>query len=330
MSDCVLVTGGAGYIGSHVCRALAASGITPVAVDNLSTGNAWALQWGPFEQGDVGDAAFLKRVFERHPVRAVLHLAGSALAGEGERQPIAYWRNNVSAGITLLQAMDDANVRHIVFSSSCALYGQPERTPVDERLPIAPVSVYGRSKAAFESVTNDVAAQGLIDCVSLRYFNAAGASADAAIGEWHQPETHLIPNVLLAIQNGTPVSVFGSDYETDDGTCVRDYVHVEDIAEAHLSALRYLGAGGKTVAINIGSGRGYSVHEVIRTCEQVTGKKVQVNHLPRRGGDPARLFADSARARQIMAWSPQRTDLEQIIESAWHWLLQGQALRGQG
>jgi UDP-glucose-4-epimerase GalE len=325
VTACVLVTGGAGYIGSHVCRALAAAGFVPVTVDNLSTGNAWAVQWGPFERGDIGDAAFLSGVFARHPVQAVMHLAGSALAGEGEREPLAYWRNNVGNGVNLLQAMEDAKVRALVFSSSCSLYGQPQRTPVDESLQIQPVSVYGRSKAAFESVINDVSAQGLIDCVSLRYFNAAGASTDAVIGEWHQPETHLIPNILLAIQNDAAVSVFGDDYATGDGTCVRDYVHVEDIAGAHLAALRYLQDQGRTTAVNIGSGRGYSVREVIAACERVTGRTVKVQSLPRRAGDPASLFADSARAREILGWVPQHTGLEQIVASAWHWLQSGKA-----
>ena len=330
MSEYVLVTGGAGYIGSHVCRALAASGRIPVSVDNLSTGNAWALQWGPFERGDVGDSEFLKAVFARYPVRAVMHLAGSALAGEGETQPLHYWRNNVSAGITLLQAMAEANVRRIVFSSSCALYGQPGRIPVDEDLPISPISVYGRSKAAFELVLADVAAQGAIDCVALRYFNAAGAAADSAIGEWHQPETHLIPNVLLAIRDATPVSVYGSDYDTPDGTCVRDYVHVEDIAGAHLAALGRIvnsSSGGGSLAVNIGSGQGFSVREVIQSCERVSGRRAQVRDLPRRPGDPARLFADSRRAHDLLGWTPRQLGLDQMVASAWHWLQFGAAVR---
>lgn len=327
MSDCVLVTGGAGYIGSHVCRALAAAGLTPVVVDNLSTGNRWALRWGVFEHGDVGDAGFLASVFQRHRIAAVMHLAGSALAGEGEQLPVRYWQNNLGIGITLLQAMADAGVRRIVFSSTCALYGQPARTPVDEELPIAPISVYGRSKAAFEAVLRDVAAQGAIDYVALRYFNAAGAAADASIGEWHLPETHLIPNVLLAIRGRGEISVFGSDYDTDDGTCVRDYVHVEDIAGAHLQALAYLKDHRGGVAVNIGSGQGYSVREVIRACERVTGQRVKMGELPRRPGDPARLFATSRRAGELLGWAPRQQDLDQIIASAWRWLEAGEAMR---
>ncbi|MDZ4811290.1 MAG: UDP-glucose 4-epimerase GalE [Pseudomonadota bacterium] len=326
MSECVLVTGGAGYIGSHVCRALAAAGRTPVSVDDLSTGNAWAVQWGPLERGDVGDLEFLKSVFAKYPIQAVMHLAGSALAGEGETRPVHYWHNNVSAGITLLQSMSAANVRRIVFSSSCALYGQPDRVPVDEELPIAPISVYGRSKAAFETVLADVAARGAIDYVALRYFNAAGAAADAAIGEWHQPETHLIPSVLLAIRNKTPVCVYGTDYDTADGTCVRDYVHVEDIADAHLAALGRSADGGG-VAVNIGSGQGFSVNEVILSCEHVTGRRVQVRKLPRRPGDPARLFADSSRARDVLGWTPRQVVLDRIVASAWHWLQTGATVR---
>jgi UDP-arabinose 4-epimerase len=323
----VLVTGGAGYIGSHVCRALAASGTIPVTVDNFSTGNPWAVRWGPLERGDVGDLEFLNSVFARYRVQAVMHLAGSALAGEGERRAVEYWRNNVSVGIALLQAMAAAGVRRLVFSSSCSLYGQPGRTPVDEGLPIAPISVYGRSKAAFESVLADTAAQGQVDYVALRYFNAAGAAQDGQIGEWHQPETHLIPNILLAIRDATPLSVFGTDYDTADGTCIRDYVHVEDIADAHLAAFAHLTDGAASHAVNIGSGQGYSIREVIQSCERVTGSRVQVRPLPRRPGDPARLFADSRRAHELLGWTPRRTQLDDIIRSAWHWLQSGEAIR---
>ncbi len=320
MTAHVLVSGAAGYIGSHVCRALAMAGQTPICVDDLRTGNAWALRWGHSMRGDLADPAFLDAVFARYPIDAVMHLAGSALAGEGERAPLLYWDNNIAAGIRLLQAMDRAGVRRLVFSSSCSIYGQPARMPVDESLPIQPLSVYGRSKAVFESVLADVAACGGLDYVALRYFNAAGAAADAEIGEWHEPETHLIPNVLLAIREGRPVQVFGTDYDTADGTCVRDYVHVEDIAAAHLLALDHLQQKQASLAVNIGSGRGYTVREVIACCEQVSGRRVEVQSMPRRPGDPARLFADSGRARALLGWAPKHQDLVAIVTSAWRWL----------
>jgi UDP-glucose 4-epimerase len=323
----VLVTGAAGYIGSHVCRALASGGITPVCVDDLRTGNAWALRWGDSLRGDLADPGFLDAVFARYPIDAVMHLAGSALAGEGERAPLQYWDNNIAAGIRLLQAMDRAGVRRLVFSSSCSIYGQPARMPVDESLPIQPLSVYGRSKAVFETVLADVATAGGLDYVALRYFNAAGAATDAAIGEWHEPETHLIPNVLLAIRENRPVQVFGTDYDTVDGTCVRDYVHVEDIASAHLLALERLQRERASHAVNIGSGRGYSVREVIACCEQVSGRRVQVQEMPRRPGDPARLYADSAQARALLGWAPRHDNLAAIVASAWRWLEQGEAQR---
>jgi len=323
----VLVTGGAGYIGSHVCRALAAAGRVPVTIDNFSTGNEWAVRWGPLERGELDDAHFLDAVFARHRIGAVMHLAGSALAGVGEQEPLQYWHNNIGVGIRLLAAMDRHAVRHLVFSSSCAVYGQPARTPVDEDLPIAPISVYGRSKAVFETVLADVAARGRLDYVALRYFNAAGAAMDGTIGEWHVPETHLIPNVLLALRDERALQVFGSDYDTIDGTCVRDYVHVEDIAAAHLLALDRLERGQGSIAANIGSGRGYSVREVIACCEQIAGRRVEVTPMPRRPGDPARLFADSARAGAMLGWQARHQGLEAIVASAWQWLDAGAARR---
>lgn len=333
MSDYVLVTGGAGYIGSHVCRALAAAGHVPVTVDNFSTGNEWAVQWGPLARGDLSDAAFLDAVFAQYPSHAVMHLAGSALAGEGQHRPLHYWQNNLGAGMQLLESMQRAQVGHLVFSSTCAVYGQPERIPVDESLPIAPISVYGRSKAAFESVLADVAAQGSIDYVALRYFNASGAADCGNIGEWHQPETHLIPNILLALRDDQPLSVFGTDYDTSDGTCVRDYVHVQDIAQAHLAALRFLRNRAESseagLTVNIGSGRGYSVREVIACCERVTGRTAQIREQLRRPGDPAQLFASSARAKSLLGWMPDNTDLDGIVSSAWHWLNLGAKRRSE-
>ena len=317
----VLVTGGAGYIGSHACKALAAAGYTPVTYDNLVHGHEWAVKWGPLERGDVGDAARLRGVFQAHRPIAVMHFAAVAYVGESVADPAKYYRNNVTGTLTLLDAMRDAGVGHMVFSSTCATYGTPKTLPISEDAPQAPINPYGATKLMVERVLADYAHAYGLRAVALRYFNAAGADPDGEIGEDHQPETHLIPLVLEAAAGGAPITVLGDDYDTLDGTCIRDYVHVSDIADAHVLALEGLERGGLRPAYNLGAGVGVSVAEVIETAREVTGRAIAVKIGPRRPGDPAALLADPARAMADLGWSPRRVGIGSIIETAWAWRL---------
>jgi UDP-glucose-4-epimerase GalE len=315
-----LVTGGAGYIGSHTAKALAAAGHQPVALDNLSYGHQWAVKWGPLEQGDLSDIEFLKRVLEKHRVDAVVHFAASAYVGESMTNPRRYFRNNTVNTLNLLDAMIDHGVTRVVFSSTCATYGIPTRVPIDEAHPQQPVNPYGQSKVFVERILHWYDVAYALRSVSLRYFNAAGADPDGDIGEDHDPETHLIPLVIGAAR-GTrpPVGVFGTDYPTPDGTAVRDYIHVADLADAHVRALDYLTRGGGTTAINLGTGRGHSVREVIETVERVAGRPVPFSNSPRRAGDPPELVADPGKARTVLGWIPRYPGLSTIIEHAWRW-----------
>jgi UDP-glucose-4-epimerase GalE len=322
----VLVTGGAGYIGSHVCRAIAARGWLPVAYDDLSTGNAWALRFGPFERGDILDTPRLEAVIRNYRISAVAHLAARALAGEGEARPAEYQRINVDGTASVLAAMRRSGVRRLVHSSTCAVYGQPERVPVDESMTPAPISVYGRTKLAAERLIEAAANEG-VEAIRLRYFNVAGADPDGAIGEWHEPESHIVPSVLLALRDQRPVRLFGDDYPTADGTCVRDYLHVSDIAAAHLDAFDALERGRHGRAFNLGSGVGNSVQEVIAACVQATGQPARIERLPRRPGDPAGLFAAAAAARSELGWQPRHGDLATIVHTAWRWIRDGGAIR---
>jgi UDP-glucose-4-epimerase GalE len=315
-----LVTGGAGYIGSHTAKALAAAGHQPVVLDNMSYGHEWAVKWGPFERGDLSDVEFLKRVLEKHRVEATVHFAASAYVGESMTNPRRYFRNNTVNTINLLDAMIDHGVTRIVFSSTCATYGIPTRVPIDESHPQQPVNPYGQSKVFVERILHWYDVAYALRSVSLRYFNAAGADPDGEIGEDHDPETHLIPLVIGAAR-GTrpPVGVFGTDYPTPDGTAVRDYIHVADLADAHVRALDYLASGGATTAINLGTGRGHSVREVIDTVERVGGRPVPFTNSPRRAGDPPELVADAAKAREVLGWTPRYPGLSTIVEHAWRW-----------
>jgi UDP-arabinose 4-epimerase len=319
----VLVAGGAGYIGSHVCKALAQSGFAPVCLDNLSTGHRWAVRWGEFEYGDILDAARVDEVFRRHQPVAVVHLAASAYVGESVRKPAQYYRNNVSGSQVLLSAAVANGVRHVVFSSTCAVYGDvaPAQLPIDENLPCAPVNPYGRSKLAVEWMLSDYGRAYGLNAIAFRYFNAAGADPDLETGEWHDPETHLIPLALLASEGtGPALQVFGTDYPTTDGTCVRDYVHVSDIASAHVAGVRHLLAGGASGVFNLGTGRGCSVREVIDACARVTGKPVPHELTGRREGDPAALFAQAERAKAVLGWSPRFSAIDDMVATAWKWL----------
>lgn len=316
----VLVTGGAGYVGSHVCKALHRAGIVPVTLDNLSTGHRQAVQWGPLEIGDVRNETLVADVIMRHNAGAVLHFAAASLVGESASKPYEYYDNNVNGAIALVGAMRRCGVTRIVFSSTCAVYGMPDRLPIEETEATRPINVYGRTKLAVENFLADVAATGQIRTAMLRYFNAAGADSDGEIGEAHATETHLIPLAIqAALDQGGPLSVFGSDYATADGTCERDYVHVEDLAEAHLAALRFLETAAGCRAFNLGTGQPVSVRAVLRVVEHVVGARVPVVEAPRRAGDPPRLFAAPGRAERDLGWVATRSDIGSIVESAARW-----------
>ena len=316
----ILVTGGAGYIGSHTAKTLAAAGHRPIVIDNLSYGHEWAVKWGPFERGDLADAAWVAGVFDRHAVEAVIHFAASAYVGESMTDPRKYFRNNTVNTLNLLDVMVGHGVTRLVFSSTCATYGVPDRVPIDEAHRQAPVNPYGESKLFVERMLYWYGQAYGLRSVALRYFNASGADPDGEIGEDHDPETHLIPLVIdAALGRRPPVGVFGTDYPTPDGTAIRDYIHVVDLAEAHLRALDYLVGGGASAAFNLGTGRGHSVREVIETVERVGGKPVPRVDSPRRAGDPPALVADARRAREVLGWTARFAELDVIIEHAWKW-----------
>ena len=315
----VLVCGGAGYIGSHMCKMLAANGYHPVTFDNLSTGYRWAVKWGDFVEGDLRDKQALRELFARYRFAAVMHFSARSLVGESMQRPEIYYENNVSGTLNLLDAMVQNEIRRFVFSSTAAIFGNPEAEQIAETHPRRPINPYGRSKLMVESILGDFHAAHSIDVVSLRYFNAAGADPDAEIGEAHEPETHLIPNVLKSLLGGSPLTVFGDDYETADGTCVRDYIHIEDLCRAHLLALGYLQQESGCSAFNLGNGNGFSVLEIIRASEVVAGRPIDYQIQPRREGDPPRLVADNTLAKEVLGWEPEHTHVEEIIETAWRW-----------
>ena len=316
----ILITGGAGYIGSHVNKELARRGCQTVIYDSLVYGHRESVKWGILEVGDLEDEQRLEEVFAQYPIEAVLHFAAFAYVGESVREPAKYYQNNVCNTIHLLEAMRRHQVNTIVFSSTCATYGVPERMPVTEDCVQRPVNPYGRTKWMVEQILEDYcSAYGLRYCC-LRYFNAAGADPDGEIGESHTPETHLIPLVLDAAAGNTDsVCVFGTDYPTPDGTCIRDYIHVTDLADAHIRALEYLTKGGASLCLNLGSGAGASVKEVLAAAKQVTGRDFSVVDQPRRPGDPPVLIGSAAKAAQVLGWKPVRQDLHTIIRHAWNW-----------
>lgn len=311
----VLVTGGAGYIGSHACKALAGAGAVPVVYDSLVFGHEWAVKWGPLECGDIQDRDRLDAVIRQYRPEAVMHFAAFAYVGESVTDPGKYYRNNVAGTLTLLEAMRDNGISSIVFSSSCATYGIPQALPITEATPQNPINPYGRSKLMGEQMLADFSRAHKIGWTALRYFNAAGADPAAGIGECHTPETHLIPLVLDAAYGvREAITICGTDYDTADGTCVRDYVHVSDLADAHVRSLAALKDGGASGAFNLGTNRGYSVREIISAVE-----RVPVVEGPRREGDPAVLVADAARARAELGWKPSHSELSRIIETAAEW-----------
>src|SRR5688572_3860160 len=314
-----LVTGGAGYVGSRCCKALAAAGFEPVVYDNFRTGIRRHVRWGPMIEGDLRDGAALRAAMRETRPEAVIHFAALALVGESEKEPARYWDVNVGGTLRLLEAMRDASVPHLVFSSTCAVYGEPEEVPIREAAPHRPVSPYGASKSTCERMMLDFDRAHGLRSMRLRYFNAAGADPDGEIGEWHEPETHLIPVTLDAVLGRRSyLEIFGSDYPTPDGTAVRDYLHVMDLADAHVAALERLLDGAPSDALNLGTGHGTSVTELIRAVEAVTGNTVPVRAAPRRAGDPPALVADPARAEAVLGWRAKR-DLDEMIATAWRW-----------
>ena len=316
----IVVTGGAGYIGSHTCKALARAGFRPVVVDNLSHGHRWAVQWGPLEEGDVRDRSFLDSVFARWTPRAVIHFAGLIQVGESVVRPELYYDSNVAGVLTLLERMRANGIGRIVFSSTAAVYGYPERSPVREDMPIAPINPYGSSKAMAEQVLRDYAAAYGLRAAALRYFNAAGADPDGQLGEAHAPETHLIPLAIQTARFERPqLTVNGDDYPTADGTCIRDYIHVADLADAHIRALERLESQDGFDAFNLGNGDGYSIRQVIAAVERVSGRPTPFVIAARRPGDAPALVADSAKAKAILGWRPALTSLDDIVGSAWKW-----------
>jgi UDP-arabinose 4-epimerase len=316
----VLVTGGAGYIGSHTCKLLARAGFEPVVLDNLSRGHAWAVRWGPLVQGDLGDRALLEAVFRQYRIAAVIHFAAYAYVHESMLSPEIYFHNNVVNTVTLVDVMRQQGVRPIVFSSTCATYGHPQHVPITESHPQSPVNPYGESKRMVEKLLYWYGEVHGLCWAALRYFNAAGADPDGEIGEGHDPEPHLIPRALAAAAGEIPsVDVYGTDYDTPDGTAVRDYVHVNDLGTAHLLALQHLLDGGGSDAFNLGTGSGSSVRQVLSAIGSVTGKRVPFRELPRRPGDPPTLVADAGKAKSVLGWAPRYSELTSMIETAWQW-----------
>jgi UDP-glucose 4-epimerase len=315
----ILVTGGAGYVGSHCLRRLLSAGHEVVVYDNLRQGHRQAVPSGLLVEGDLADEAKLTDLLKGRKIEAVMHFAALALVGESVEKPDLYYRNNVVGSFHLLEAMRRAGVGKIVFSSTTAIFGSPEKMPIAETTPQQPINPYGFSKLVVERMLDDYAAAYGFSFAALRYFNAAGAAADGSIGEDHTPESHLIPIVLqVALGQRESISIFGDDYPTPDGTCVRDYVHVEDLAAAHLAALERL-ESGKAINVNLGTGRGYSVRQVIDACRQITGHSIPTVTAPRRAGDPPELIADSRLARELLDWTPKYATIESIVETAWRW-----------
>jgi UDP-glucose 4-epimerase len=316
----IMIVGGAGYIGSHMVKMLCQRGFQVTVLDNLSTGYRDAVLGGRFVKGDLADRPLLERLFAEEAFDGVMHFASCIQVGESVREPAKYYRNNVAHTQNLLDAMVARGVLHFIFSSSAAIFGEPLRLPIDETHPQEPVNPYGRSKWMVEQIAADYDRAYGLKSVSLRYFNAAGADPEGELGERHDPETHLIPLVLQAASGRrSHISVFGTDYDTPDGTCIRDYIHVQDLCTAHLLALQRLWEGVESTAYNLGSGNGFSVRQVIETARAVTGHPVVVEYGVRRDGDPACLVADSRRAREELSWRPQYGELATLIEHAWRW-----------
>lgn len=317
----VLVVGGAGYIGSHTCKALKQKGYEPVVLDNLSTGHRWAVKWGPLAVGDLIHPPDIHDVLDAYKPSAVIHFAAYAYVGESVQHPDKYYRNNVVATLNLIDAMVERDIHTFVFSSSCAAYGIPERSPITEQTPLNPVNPYGRTKLMVEHILSDYDRAYGLKSACLRYFNAAGADVDGELGECHDPETHLIPRVLnVAAGGASRFDIYGNDYDTPDGTCVRDFVHVRDLAEAHCLALDYLWSNHRSLQVNLGSENGFSVYEVVSLAEQISGKPIPARVMARREGDPPILVASAKKAQALLGWHTEHADLRSCIASAWQWM----------
>lgn len=320
MTETVLVTGGAGYIGSHTCKALAAAGYLPVTLDNLIYGHTGAVQWGHLIIGDINDPLILDKIFLEHKPMAVIHFAAFAYVGESVENPAKYYHNNVVGSLSLLEAMRRHDCKAIIFSSSCATYGIPREIPITETHPQSPINPYGRTKLMMEQIIQDYATAYGINYAILRYFNAAGADPEGQIGEDHDPETHLIPNLLMTVQGKrTHTEIFGTDYDTPDGTAIRDYIHVSDLANAHVLSLKYIDKSKQSLCVNLGTEKGYSVMEVVKAVEDVTGKTLNCQIVGRRPGDPPILVAKAELANSLLGWKPRFTDIKETISTAWRW-----------
>ena len=320
MSKSVLVTGGAGYVGSHACKALAAAGYTPVVYDDLRLGNRWAVKWGPFVEAKLEDRAAIEAAIREHEVSTVMHFAAYSNVGESMTNPSAYFGNNVALTLNLLDAMVAADVKNLVISSTCAIFGLPPRMPITEDMPIAPINPYGSSKAMMEDLARWYGVAHGIRTAALRYFNASGADPDGEIGEAHDPETHLVPIVVQAALGQRPhIQINGTDYDTPDGTAIRDYVHVCDLATAHVAAMETLDSAGESFAVNLGTGHGLSVRQIIDAVADAAGVRPAVKEGPRRAGDPPRLVAEPLRANEMLGWQPRLSRVEQIAETAVRW-----------
>jgi UDP-glucose-4-epimerase GalE len=320
MSKRVLITGGAGYIGSHTAKLFARDGFEPVVFDNLSRGHRDLVKWGPLIEGDLRNTALLREALRWIKPSAVIHFAAFAFVGESVENPALYYNNNVGGTLSLLEAMRDAAIDKLVVSSTCATYGEPDRMPITEEAAQRPINPYGESKLMMEQMCQAFERAHGIKTVALRYFNACGCDPDGETGERHDPETHLVPRMLMAASGEIgALQIFGDDYPTPDGTCIRDYIHVNDLGRAHILAARHLLAGGRPDAFNLGTGRGASVKEVLDAAERTIGKSVPHSVAPRRPGDPPRLVADAGKARRVLGWQAGNSDLDQIIDSAWAW-----------
>ncbi len=316
----ILIVGGAGYIGAHINKQLDINGYKTIVFDNLSFGHEDFVKWGTFERGDLGNISEIRRIFKKYPITAVMHFAAFTYVGQSVEDPQKYYRNNVCNTLNLLQVMLEFDVKKLIFSSTCATYGDPVEIPITEQHPQNPISPYGRGKLMVENILSDYSRAYNLRYISLRYFNAAGADPDSEIGELHDPETHLIPLILdVASGKRESIKIFGTDYNTHDGTCIRDYIHVTDLADAHLKALQYLENGGKSDYFNLGNGNGFSVKEVIEKAREITGKKILTEEDKRRPGDPPVLVGSSDKIRKILKWEPKYSDLSLIIKSAWKW-----------